>query len=233
MCRCFVCDLDWDAIGHQFDTEDRTGDVLPPASYRLQPPGPVGIIAQTPDGLRHMRAAKWSLLPRWSKQAVLPYPTYNARIESASVKPTFADCMRSSRSIIPTNGYYEWRGIRPFYFHIPERRFLAMAGLYSWWRAPGQERWKLTATILTMQAVGEAARVHHRMPVLLPRRLWDQWLDPSVDGGPMVEPVRRSATKFSEELEMFEVSSPDDPHTTDGPKLIEPMDRGGQQPLFL
>ena len=232
MCRCFVCDLDWDAIGREFDADTRFGDVLPPVSYRVQPHGPIGMVAADSTGSRHLGAAAWSLIPTWSQHGDLQYPTYNARIETASTKPTFADSMRGMRAILPANGYYEWNGEHPFYFHLPDQTHLAMAGLYSWWQPAGRAHATLTATILTTQAVAGAARVHHRMPVLLPRTMWDRWLDPGTPGAPLIDQVRSEGTALSSELEMFEVAPPDDPHADDGPGLIEPIDQGTQLSLF-
>lgn len=118
MCKRFALDLDWDAIAAQFSVakEDVRGDVLPRPSYNIAPTQNIAVIAQGKDGHRHLTGAYWSLIPSWSPGKTLPYPTYNARVESAHVKSTFAESTRSRRTIIPASGYYEWRGRRPFYF---------------------------------------------------------------------------------------------------------------------
>ena len=116
MCKRFALDLDWDAIAAQFSVaeEDVRGDVLPRPSYNIAPTQNIAVIAQGKDGHRHLTGAYWSLIPSWSPGKTLPYPTYNARVESAHVKSTFAESTRSRRTIIPASGYYEWRGRRPF-----------------------------------------------------------------------------------------------------------------------
>lgn len=114
MCKRFALDLDWNAIAAQFSVaeEDVRGDVLPRPSYNIAPTQNIAVIAQGKDGHRHLTGAYWSLIPSWSSGKTLPYPTYNARVESAHVKSTFAESTRSRRTIIPASGYYEWRGRR-------------------------------------------------------------------------------------------------------------------------
>ena len=55
----------------------------------------------------------------------------------------------------------------------------ALAGLYSTWKKPDGER-LMSCVILTTQANEVMRPVHHRMPVILSRDLWDRWLDPKV-----------------------------------------------------
>ena len=85
MCKRFALDLDWDAIAAQFSVakEDVRGDVLPRPSYNITPTQNIAVIAQGKDGHRHLTGAYWSLIPSWSSGKTLPYPTYNARVESA------------------------------------------------------------------------------------------------------------------------------------------------------
>ena len=97
MCRRFALDLDWDAVASQFavDEDDVRVDTLPQPSYNIAPTQNIGVVAQGKDGRRHLTGAYWSLVPRWSASKVLSYPTYNARVESAHVKPAFAESTKS------------------------------------------------------------------------------------------------------------------------------------------
>lgn len=231
MCRCFAVDLDWNAIAAQFDVdEDKTdADTLPNPSYNITPGRIIALVAQGRDGRRHLTCAQWSLIPAWSSERTLTYPTYNARIESAAYKATFAESARSMRAIIPASGYYEFHGRRPFYFHAPGGRPLAMAGLFSWWRS-GSSPWLLTATILTCPAVDGPATVHDRMPVLLPSDMTAAWLDRSVDGASMFADVLPRGTELSRRLDFHEVApfTPSD----DGSPLIRPLPRVETPTLF-
>ncbi|MBW3090214.1 SOS response-associated peptidase [Bifidobacterium miconisargentati] len=231
MCRCFAADLDWDAIAEQFDVEQDQTDpaTLPQPSYNFQPKQTIGIVAQGKDGRRHLAGAYWSLIPAWGTTKNLSYPTYNARIESACVKPTFADSAKSMRAVIPASGYYEFHGRRPYYFHAPDDAPLPLAGLFSWWRA-GQSPWLLTATILTCQAVGGPATIHDRMPLLVPRDMTDTWLDRSVDGESLLPDMQEGSIALSRGLAFHEVAAfgPSD----DGHKLTQPLPRFHADYLF-
>lgn len=180
MCRRFALDLDWDAVASQFavDEDDVRVDTLPQPSCNIAPTQNIGVVAQGKDGRRHLTGAYWSLVPRWSASKVLSYPTYNARVESAHVKPAFTESTKSMRAIIPASGYYEWKGRRPFYFHAPHDELLSLAGLYSWWRPSPASPWQLTATIITCPAADEFVKVHDRMPLLAPRNMVASWLGP-------------------------------------------------------
>ncbi|KFI51789.1 SOS response-associated peptidase [Bifidobacterium biavatii] len=235
MCRCFAADLDWDAIGERFDVDADDADpaVLPQPSYNLRPKQTIGIVAQGRDGRRHLTGAYWSLIPAWSTDRELAYPTYNARVESACVKSTFAESAKSMRAIIPATGYYEYRGRRPYYFYASNDAPLLLAGLFSWWRAPqpqGPVSWLLTATILTCQAVDGPATVHDRMPLLVSHDMTDAWLDRSVDGVSLVAGMQRSGTELSRGLSFHEVAAfgPAD----DGRTLIRPLPQVQMSSLF-
>ena len=54
-----------------------------------------------------------------------------------------------------------------------------MAGLWSH-NAHAASEGVETFCIITTPASGEAATIHHRMPVILPRAVQTEWLDPSV-----------------------------------------------------
>ncbi|MBW3088241.1 SOS response-associated peptidase [Bifidobacterium sp. 82T24] len=229
MCRRFAIDLDWDAVAERFAVDGEEVDVpaLPGPSYGVSPKQTIAVVAQGRDGRRHLTGAKWSLIPRWSTTDDLPYPTYNARVESAASKPTFADSTRAMRCVIPASGYFEWHGSRPFYFHAVDEAPLPMAGLYSWWRASSSAPWMLTATIITCEAVAGPATVHDRMPMMVTSGVRDAWLDPAVDGSTLLSRVHDAGESLSRALAFHEVA----PLDGDGPELIRPVVR--EEPLRL
>ncbi|AKH19639.1 SOS response-associated peptidase [Sedimenticola thiotaurini] len=116
------------------------------------------------DGTFPMR---WGLVPAWSKEASPRYATFNARLESASEKPTFRNAWHHAQTcLIPALGYYEWRteqGVKqPYFVQAPAQMgLLVFAGL--WELREGA----YSCTILTRESAGDLAQLHSRMPVML------------------------------------------------------------------
>jgi putative SOS response-associated peptidase YedK len=179
--------------------------------------------------------AFWSLIPKWSQELKPKYPTFNARSETVSEKRTFAPALKHSRCAITVSSFYEWSG--PGSQRTPHAIFgpeplLPMAGLFSWWHAPGaaaDSGWYLTATILTQKSDGVMSSIHDRMPVFLADELVDDWLDPNVQGADLLDHVTGAAVPISKQLTEHKVA----PLRGDGPELLLPTNTpDGQETLF-
>ena len=195
------------------------GDGIPGPSWNIRPTDQIPVVIDSVRGdelpVRRLAVARWSLTPSSSPTLATPFPTFNARSETAAEKPAFAASVRSKRALIPASGYYEWKTEgtvkTPYYIHPPEG-MMAFAGLYSWWRdaslaADDPARWVLTATILTREAVGELRAIHDRSPVALPREWWDDWLDPTIEAEQsFVDAAVLASLPVSESLEAREVA---------------------------
>jgi putative SOS response-associated peptidase YedK len=140
----------------------------------------------------------------------------------------FKGSVVSKRALIPATGYYEWHTegtTKTPYFIRPAEGTMAFAGLYSWWRNPAlaeddENRWVLTATILTMDAVPHLAPIHDRNPVPAPRDMWDDWLNPQVTGDQgLLDAMVAASVPLAESLEYYRVG----PVTGEGPDLIQPL----------
>ena len=89
-------------------------------------------------------------------------------------------CIRDSRCIIPASGFYEWHRAgeqkTPYYIASKNGEMLGYAGLYETYaHANGSEI--DTVCFLTTEASSDIAAIHHRMPVLVPPKLADVWLN--------------------------------------------------------
>lgn len=200
------------------------------SSWNVKPTQQIPVLFESAKGTGEMRRraelGQWSLVPSWSKTPTLKFPTFNARSEGITDKPTWRAPVKSNRAIIPAAGYYEWRTVgktkTPFFIHTPGE-LLNFAGLYSWWREPGttsDEDWMLTATIITRAAVGEVAGIHDRTPVTLPEHWIENWIDATVVGDQaLVDAAVAAATPVAEGLEFYEVA----PLKGDGPELVQPV----------
>ncbi|MBC9927285.1 SOS response-associated peptidase [Leucobacter sp. cx-169] len=197
------------------------------SSWNLKPTQGLPIAFTSPkDEAKRFELAHWSLVPPWSKTLTSKYPTFNARSETVTEKPTFKNAVKSNRCVIPVSGFYEWtgpKGDRTPHAIFGPSKLLPMAGIYSWWRdpeAPEGEGWTLTATILTRASAGVMEQIHDRMPVFLDDELMGDWLDPGTVGDQLlVDAVSEAAVPYSELLREHVVG----PLRGDGPELLLPV----------
>ena len=113
---------------------------------------------------------------------------FNARSETASEKPLFRDGMTQRRCLVPAAHYFEWekRGREKTKYAIKpaDVSVLYMAGIYR------IENGIPVFSILTREPASSISFIHDRMPVILPRELTTDWLNPRFKA----EEVLRSAT---------------------------------------
>lgn len=175
--------------------------------------------------------AYWSLVPAYSPTLKMKYPTFNARSEGITEKTTWKGPVRQHRGIVLANGYYEWqthagtKAKTPYFIHDPTQPVIGFAGLYSWWQHRTKpdddpDRWTLTATILTTDAIHTLQDIHDREPVILPRTLWPHWIDPGTTGDQhLVDEMVKAGLAEAEKLQPYEVA----PLRGNGPQLVEPV----------
>lgn len=176
--------------------------------FRFDPPGfdvvPRYNIAPTQEA--PVLVGRTLKLLRWGFEGGL----FNARAETAAVKPTFRDAFRRGRCLVPADGFYEWRkeGSRrvPLRFVLKSREPFAFAGLHEGG----------AFTILTTAPNPLVATVHDRMPLILREELEEAWLDPAAD-------VREALLPFpAERMEAYVVSAAVGSPRNDDASLVEP-----------
>ena len=100
----------------------------------------------------------------------------NTRSETARQRPLFRDGMLRRRCAVPASRYYEWEragnGRRKYAIRPDGGGLFYMAGIY---RLEGK---KPVFSILTREPAEGIAFIHDRMPVILPRDLVADWVDP-------------------------------------------------------
>jgi putative SOS response-associated peptidase YedK len=141
---------------------------------------------------RELRVVRWGLVPSWAKDISIGSRMINARAETVTEKPAFRNAFARRRCLLPADGYYEWQppsaGTKgpkqPYFICRPDRAVLAFAGIYELWRdraLPSDDpaAWLWTAAIITTTAPDELGEIHDRMPMVIDRGSWTDWLDPS------------------------------------------------------
>jgi putative SOS response-associated peptidase YedK len=207
-------------------------------NYNVAPTNDIyGVVAIAESGLE-VQAFHWGLIPVWAKERKIGQRMINARAETLAEKPAFKGVFKKHRCIIPMDGFYEWAaGIeggpvtkagklakRPHYIHRVDDEPLAVAGLWSAWkdRAAGSDaEWLHSAAVVTTDANTTMAPIHNRMPVILPKAMWDIWLDPTNQNIDMLSKLLVPAPEHL--LTMHEVSSTVNNVRNKGRDLIAPL----------
>ena len=169
-------------VEEYFDSVFDEKDWVP--RYNIAPTQPVPVVRQNPEKpVRELSLMRWGLIPSWAKDTSGAASMINARSETVSTKPAFADALKYRRCLIPADGFYEWKRTgsskQPFCFEVNNGELFAFAGLWDRWRGDSGN-WLTTCSILTTIANEVTSVVHDRMPVIVRRNDYDLWLDPGM-----------------------------------------------------
>ncbi len=192
MCGRYTNHLSWTEIVELYELTG-TGPALNlPSRSNIAPTQDVPFVAIV-NGERALKVGRWWLVPHWAKE-MPKYAMFNARSEEADKKPAFRDAIRHKRCLIPATGYYEWTkgedgGKDPHLIGLPDAKPFSFAGLW----AQNDTLDVTSCTILTTAAADEIAHLHHRMPIILERETYAQWLDPEL-------PVSKAKTLLQRNL---------------------------------
>lgn len=196
---------------------------LPPIPPRYNvAPGERILIVRDAGGSRTLDRSVWGLAASRANEA--RPPQLNVRAETVGAAP---DRWQSrGRCLVPAGGFFEWRRLgrtrQPWYFRMKDSPLLALAALSEVAEGgdavPGERR----CAILTTQPNELVAPVHDRMPVILPREVYDSWLDPGArlaDLLPLLVPLA------AESMVAYPVSSIVNRTGVEDPRAIEPASR--------
>ena len=183
---------------------------------------------------RQLRVLTWGLVPSWAKDPSIGNRMINARMETVAEKPAYKKAFAVRRSLLPADGYFERYPTeeltaagkprkQPFFIRPKDGGVLAMAGLYEIWRDPtkaedAEDRFRWTCTVITTEAEDSVGHIHDRMPLMVERDRWSEWLDPRSGGDTgLLVPAAPGM------LEAFPVSTLVSNVRNNGPELLEPL----------
>jgi putative SOS response-associated peptidase YedK len=249
MCGRYALAKDPADLAEEFDAQDATDGAVEGPEYNVAPTLTVpGVVDRhprddsgTPDPAtleRSLRAMRWGLVPSWAKDSSVGNRLINARAESLTEKPAFRRAAASRRCLLPADGWYEWLrdgGHKIPYFMTYSQSSglaghpLALAGLWETWRPRSAEKGTaplVSATVVTVASAGPLTEIHDRMPLVLPRERWAEWLDPDHDDPTgLLVPSEDVLTA----IEMRQVSSKVNNVRNHGAELVEEVHEQPEQ----
>lgn len=207
-----------------------------PPNYNVAPTQQVPIVRQR-HGARQAVGVRWGIVPFYEKQFGGGPPHHNAKLETADQLTMFKRAFAAGRCIVPALGYYEWQaredGKQPYFIRHPDQP-LGLAGIVSAWRDKSKpeddpDAYRLSMSILTLDAHVVPGEVHDRMPGLLTPDAYDDWLGDGLGSDELKKLVELSSNQVAEDLIFYTVtravnkSMLDKETPNNDPSFVEPL----------
>lgn len=222
MCGRYTLSTPTDILGELYELE--TELTLSPR-FNIAPTQEAAVVrVDAESSTRRLDLLKWGLVPFWAKDPGIGSRMINARSETVAEKPAFRVSLKRQRCLVPADGFYEWQATggpkQPFFFHRKDGRPIALAGLWDRWDK-GDDGPLETFTILTTTPNEVVAPIHKRMPVILKRSNFEEWLDPNDDDVETLTALLIPAP--ADLLEAYPVSTYVNSPANEGPDCVEPL----------
>ncbi len=151
-----------------------------PTTYNAAPSQRLPVITNAAPG--QIQLLRWGLVPSWSRDPATGPKPINARAETLAEKPSFRQLLDRRRCLVLADSFFEWQatpaGKVPHRILLRNEQPFAFAGLWDEWLDRSTGELHSTFAIITTEPNPLMARIHNRMPVLLPGPAAEQaWLD--------------------------------------------------------
>jgi len=165
MCgRASLTTPDWETIRAILDAAPDEEEAAAWAPRYNVAPTQLHPILRVVGGERRLQRASWGLPPIENRAVI------NARVETVASRPFWQETLADRRCVVPIDGFFEWQGEQPYWFHRPDGGLLLLAALWE----PGPERARFV--VLTCAPNELVAAAHDRMPAILPPSCVADWL---------------------------------------------------------
>jgi putative SOS response-associated peptidase YedK len=232
MCGRYAATKDPAALVEEFAALDLTGgetgtdyNVAPTKNVvtvvQRHPRDAEGDVLEDEPAVRSLRVMRWGLVPFWAKDPKAGAKMINTRAETAQEKPAFRKALSARRCLVPADGWYEWKRDGK-----EKEDSLVFGGIWETWRPKDEAGAEplITFSVITTDSVGRLTDIHHRMPLLLPRARWDEWLDP--DRPDVAELLAPPSAELVDTLELRPVSNLVNSVRNNGPQLLDRVEPG-------
>jgi len=220
MCGRFAQFSSKSIIVEEFEIEEEGGDLNP--VYNIAPGQEIAVVVN--EKKNRLIQCKWGLIPSWAKNSSIGNKMINARSETIAEKPSFKDAFLKTHCLIVADGFYEWKrdgNLKiPVYIHLKDGKPFGLAGLFTSWISPDGDQIR-TCIIITTGANELLKHVHHRMPVIIPKKDRDRWLDCTASN--KTELLSMLIPYNSEKMETYNISSFVNSPLNNSPECIKPV----------
>lgn len=222
MCGRFTLALTKRDVIEEYFSIELSGDEIDLSPrYNIAPSQNIAVIVKSDaDSDRTLAMMHWGLIPHWAKDSKIGYRMINAKAETLTEKPSYRTPFKKRRCLIPATGFYEWVTIngrkQPHYIHREDDGLFAFAGLWEHCDKEGNSIY--STTIITTAADEKIQDIHYRMPVILPKDNFDDWLNPELQDTDALQALLVSEVQ---PLEYYSVSTQVNSPGNQGESLIE------------
>ncbi|WP_166132911.1 SOS response-associated peptidase [Nocardioides ochotonae] len=243
MCGRYASSRSPEELVEEFDVAETMIEAALEPDYNVAPTKEVYAVVERPPSReseesprRQLRVLRWGLVPSWAKDPSIGNRMINARMETVAEKPAYRKAFAARRCLLPADGYFEWYATdekgrngkpvkQPFFIRPRDGGSLAMAGLYEIWRDPDKAeddpaRFRWTCTVITTDAEDSLGRIHDRMPLMVERERWHDWLDPQAPQDTLLDLLTPAEPG---RLEAYAVSRAVNNVRNNDPSLVEPL----------
>lgn len=166
--------------------------------------------------------ARWGLVPSWSKVEKSPYSMINARAETLLEKPSYKRLIKSKRCLILADSFYEWKKVNgkkfPHRIMLEKEELFAFAGLWDLWEGNGNAL--ISCSIITTSPNKLCAKIHDRMPVILPKNREEDWLSDMP-----IEQIIKLLQPCADEMKCYEISLRVNNPLNDSVDILQPVNK--------
>ena len=216
LCGRYTVSIDPRVLIARFNAE-LTEPIHP--QYNAAPSQNLPVISNTAPDKIHL--SRWGYIPSWAKSIDHGYSLINARAETISKSRIYRSAFQKRRCLVLSDGFYEWGKIAgrktPYRITLLTEEPFAFAGIWSIWNVQ-KDTQVHSFSIITTDANAVVAKIHNRMPVILPPEEEQNWLtNPPEDALELLNPYP------AELMKTYAVSTKVNSPKNDSSDLIQPI----------
>lgn len=164
MCGRFSLTVSIEILTEYFNLKN---SIVMKPRYNIAPSEPIPVIKVAGE----LEFLRWGFLPPFKNKGL----HVNACSETLLEKPSFRQAFKLRRCLVLADGFYEWKPVgrikQPYYISKRDKTPFAMAGIWE----------EDTVAIITRAATSELSSIHQRMPVIISKNVYNEWLNPKLD----------------------------------------------------